>query len=222
MEWVILGILLLILLLVIYRNNELCIDTFDNPPVIRSCPDNLTNVITKTGSQDCQDTTGTSICTLSAAYGTIKTCSDYVNSKFKLNGNKLCPSSMPKYFENDTSKGCTSVDGSKKCTIYSNDTDNNINSNSCLMEKTMENFSCPYPGGKTTVTNGYITCSVINNKGMQQCNDDATYIKYLNTTLPSWKTTFSAQQKGTFCSIVAASKKTGKPVSSFPWPNPPV
>ena len=91
-------------------------------------------------------------CTLSEST-TIPTCSAYVESILDVKGADLCPPTLPNYYENGPTRGCTAgkrtTDGSapansadKQCTLYANEKDEQSKLDSCTNLRMLEKTKC--------------------------------------------------------------------------------
>ena len=211
-------------------------------PLMR-CPAGSVPFTNKKGDMDCCNTTlidGSCpdiLCTLSPAHDNLRTCKDVLKERLDQRAASYCPKSKPNYFENSLNAGCSSVkpelDGtldesvakSETCKVFSTDTENYTNKESCVLQKFKEEFTCPFPPEKTSLAilqsennPAIIWCTSVSENGIKQCGEDKTLLNYLNTVYPTWRNTFSLEQKGLFCSLQERAISENKDVTSFDFP----
>lgn len=211
-------------------------------PLLR-CPNGSVAFTNKKGDMDCCDTTlidGTcpkTLCTLSPVHDNLPSCSEILAERLQKRSSIYCPSSKPHYFENTTESGCSSVkpnaDGtlsdsvskSDTCKVYEKEVDNYANKESCILQKLKENFKCPFPPETTSLAilqsenkPGIIWCTSVTAEGIKQCGEDKTLLNYLDSTYPTWRNTFSLEQKTLFCSLHDRAVKENRDIHSFDFP----
>jgi len=147
-------------------------------------------------------------CTLNAK-GTeeIPECIDFIMQDYRKKALEFCPQSMPNYFEDkiNKSKGCTngsynntmtapSTTDQPQCIIYSLQTDNMNNLNSCYNNRRLEQAQCfgnnctkqivnIQPGTPALIAIGFTdTMGMPRTAYTRQSGED-----YLNVVLPEWK-----------------------------------
>jgi hypothetical protein len=107
------------------------------------------------------------------------------------------------------------------CFFYENQTENFSKQDSCAMEKAKENFKCPWENATISVEDGspsVILCKTITDSGVKQCNEDKTFLNYLDNNVPNWRLTFDSSQKSQFCSIILSSMAEGREPATYDWP----
>ena len=232
-----------ILLYIVYTNQKSAppsnVEGFvtldDSDVTINMCPAGTQAVQSKNGDTDCCDgeiadfkCKGKLMCSLSPAHDGLASCLEAIRAGLRAKGTSICPSSMPRYFENlrAGTAGCTSgsrsADGTdvldmnqKKCTVYKTDRENRNTVDSCYNQKLLEQYQCPTYPGKTSTKEltqwgapgsvpVYISCKIQGDMNMTDfCVDDTTAKTYLNETNTSWRSWFDSNPsiKRVFCSV---------------------
>jgi len=174
---------------------------------------------------------GKNVCSLSEAIGGLPTCSAWLDAYLENKGNKRCPPSMPKYYENKaTQSGCTAghrnAEGTapaattnKFCTLYRSENDALLKLDSCENQKMLEEAKC-LSKPTTRVLHNWggvpppVYCSGIDTGSLTPiaCLDDASFIraadhwaKVYPPYMKNWKeqsVNWGAQWKMNFCSAV--------------------
>jgi hypothetical protein len=196
---------------------------------INMCPTFATEIQTAKGSTDCCQgemvdgkCNGTTFCTKSPAYPGVQGCVDKWREYFRNNGQTLCPSTMPNYFENviakGSAKGCSAgpivpdgsvpKDGSaRQCKIYASEEDNKTKADSCFVEKMSTRIRCPTVDGrspsallhrwwwKDNSLLAFFTCDYPFELGMpNQCWDRKSVEAHLQAYDPNWRTNRGYQE----------------------------
>ncbi len=232
-----------ILLYVVYTNQKTIfleekegfVTLDDSDITMNMCPSGTQSVQSKNGDTDCCNgdivdfkCKGKLVCSLSPAHDGLSSCLEAIRATLRAKGSQICPTSLPRYFENVRAgtAGCTSgsrsADGQsvldvnqKKCTVYKTDRENRTLVDSCYNQKLLEQYQCPtYPGKSSTKeltqwgapggSPPYIACKVQGDLNMTDfCVDDSTAKAFLNDVDPSWRSWFdrSPSNKRVFCSI---------------------
>lgn len=211
-------------------------------PLMR-CPNGAVSFTNKKGDIDCCSTTlidgscPSILCTLSPIHDNLASCKNVLKERLEKRALLYCPKSKPFYFESSLKAGCSSVkpniDGTldesitldKKCEVFINQEENYTNKDSCILQKFKEEFKCPFPSETTSVAilqsegkPGIIWCTSVTPEGIKQCGEDKTLLNYLDTTYPTWRNTFSLEQKSLFCSLHDRAEKEQKEITSFDFP----
>lgn len=211
-------------------------------PLMR-CPSDSVPFTNKKGDMDCCSTTlidgscPSTLCTLSPVHDNLRSCKDVLKERLEKRAGMYCPKSKPFYFENSLKAGCSSVksniDGTlddsvsieNKCEVFEKEQDNYTKKDSCVLQKFKEDFTCPFPPETTSLAilqseakPGIIWCTSVTPQGIKQCGEDKTLLHYLDTTYPTWRNTFSLEQKNLFCSLHDRARKEGRDITSFEFP----
>ncbi len=211
-------------------------------PLLR-CPSGSVGFTNEKGDMDCCSTTlidgtcPTVLCTLSPVHDNLQACADVLKDRLTKRSASYCPKSKPHYFENTTYNGCSSVkpnaDGTlseniskaNTCIVFEKEVENYVNKESCILQKLKENFKCPFPPETTSIAilqsedkPGIVWCTSVTAEGIKQCGEDKTLLNYLDTTYPTWRNTFSLEQKSLFCSLHEKAKAENREITSFDFP----
>lgn len=190
---------------------------------INLCPTYTTEIQTAKGSTDCCQgdmvdgkCNGATFCTKSPAYPGVKACADKWREYFKDKGTKVCPPTMPNYFENiqnkNALKGCSAgpivADGSvpkdrgaKQCRIYASEDDNLKKADSCYVERLRSRIQCPVVKSNSPAPSlqrwswkdnsllAFFTCNYPFEPNMPiVCYDKASVEKFWDASVPNWRT----------------------------------
>jgi hypothetical protein len=211
-------------------------------PLLR-CPSGSVVFTNKKGDMDCCSTTlidgvcPSILCTLSPVHDNLSSCVDVLKERLEKRSANYCPASKPHYFENSTFNGCSSVKPSQDgtldnsvsksdiCFVYEKELENYSKKESCILQKLKENFKCPFPPETTSLAilqsedkPAMIWCTSVTAEGIKQCGEDKTLLNYLDAAFPSWRNTFSLEQKSLFCSLHERAKLEEKDITSFDFP----
>jgi hypothetical protein len=211
-------------------------------PLMR-CPSGSVSFTNKKGDMDCCSTTlidgscPSILCTLSPVHDNLRACKDVLMERLTQRAASYCPKSKPYYFENSLDSGCSSVkpdiDGTlpdsvskdERCKVFEKNEENYSNKNSCILQKFKEEFTCPFPSETTSLAimqseknPGIIWCTSVTPQGIKQCGEDKTLLNYLDTIYPTWRNTFSLEQKSLFCSLHERAMKENRDITSFDFP----
>ena len=211
-------------------------------PLLR-CPAGSVAFTNKKGDMDCCSTTlidGTcpsTLCTLSPVHDNLRSCAEILKERLEKRSENYCPASKPFYFENTTLSGCssvkanqdgtldTSVSKSDICQVFEKEVDNYTKKESCILQKLKESFKCPFPSETTSIAilqsedkPGIIWCTSVTAEGIKQCGEDKTLLNYLDSAYPTWRNTFSLEQKSLFCSLHDRARIEGREITSFDFP----
>lgn len=166
---VIIGLIILIAIIIIFRPSNTRTEGYTGGDVTRQitfCPGNTQFYTNAKGSDNCCDGTisghrcvGKNICTFSEGTSILPNCSAVQGEYISAAGKKLCPSTMPYYFEKSGGvKGCTSTGylkdtyepatspGGKSCVIYGARVDNMLKADSCANHKLLADMKCVIKG----------------------------------------------------------------------------
>jgi hypothetical protein len=210
---------------------------------LMKCPSGSVPFTNSKGDMDCCSTTlidgscPSILCTLSPVHDNIASCKNILQDRFEKRSSSFCPKSKPFYFENSDTSGCSSTKPSingtlhdsvpveQKCEIFENEQENYIKKESCILQKLHEDFVCPFPPETTSLAilqsegkPGIIWCTSVTAQGIKQCGEDKTLLNYLDVAYPSWRNTFSLEQKNLFCSLHDRARKENKDITSFDFP----
>jgi len=205
---------------------------------ITTCPAETISYVDAGGRSVCCDgevvngkCSGPNVCSLSEAIAGLPTCSAWLDAYLDNNSNR-CPASMPRYYENKTTKeaGCTAGDrnrsgtgpastASKFCTLYNSQEDALLKRDSCENQKILEDAKClSVKTTKSFMDWGEIPppihCTGINTSSLTplSCIDDSSFERsidyWANKNAPhlkNWReqsTSWGAIWKMNFCSSV--------------------
>jgi hypothetical protein len=212
----------------------------DLPGSIRiyRCPANTKYFIDKNGNSFCCNGTvrglkcdGDVVCTMSPSKGGVESCAAIEQRIQAGTSERVCPSSMPNYFENFTTgyKGCTSSEltasldaptneAAPKCRIYATDAENNNKVDSCANIREMEKMPCISANCKKTVTSmegdkpALVMQTYFAGESVpvpRMCSSKASYVRYLTA---KGQSTGALEGNPAICEVVKALLDAGKPI----------
>lgn len=166
---------------------------------------------------------GSSVCALSNR-STMPSCTQMLQDYYNIQSGKMCPASMPNYYENEqgVAVGCTAsaldatmtrplVTTQPGCTIYANQSDNLANQGSCYNQSALAAAQCfGIDCTKTlslqpNVGLALVTLEFGDTEGHRHtCYTADTYSAYLNKTKPNWQKTFDLSKSIKICDVAKA------------------
>lgn len=193
-------------------NSKLTKEGFEDAIVLSACPSEMKTFYLSDGRTGCcggsivgSRCTGSVQCTMTGE-GTkeLPSCADLVKKEFQEKASTHCPSSMPTYFEDKTTKqkGCTAAplneertrplkEGQPSCVIYSTMEENLRKKDSCYFQKEMDDFPCfGEKCSKSILGDGppLIMIHFVDKMGMYRTAYTRKSLEnYLNLTKPRWR-----------------------------------
>lgn len=198
----------------IYWSQHQSIETFENPTSLEACPSGYKTFYQSNGSILCCDgeimanqCMGTNPCTLSGPGTTdLPSCVSVIQKDYLEKGSQ-CPTSIPSYFEDKSTKkkGCTKGDlnstltgpkDSKQptCMMYPTMEENMNAKDSCSNQKEMDEFPCFGKGCTKELVSVApnqpvkIAISFTDSSGMHRVSyTRASMERFLNVSNPKWR-----------------------------------
>lgn len=185
-----------------FENNVSDVVVHSCPSFLKQFSDSNGDILCCKGDVNGHKCSGDIICAVSATSSIIPSCKIYRAKYLEEQGKKLCPKSMPNYYEHIQSgqKGCTygSVNATaeapasvtqKTCIVYDNNKDAMKDKNSCYLQAGLDNMFTP-----TTVTDKQIiqvgpsiymaSASYLDDMNMpRQCMNKKHVEKYYNNRI---------------------------------------
>jgi hypothetical protein len=202
------------------RNKEEVLSTvepFENQleeeSYLHSCPTGYTSYHLPNGNTACckgeiiaNECMSDNACVLSGKdTSTIPKCTTVVTNLYKQQAKEQCPASLPSYFEDQSTKGCTNgplnttltgprTTSQPTCKIYPT-IDENLNAlDSCSNQKEMEEYECfgtncsksfvqPTPGKPVQIAIGFVDSTGMHRVAYTR----ASMERFLDATKPNWR-----------------------------------
>jgi hypothetical protein len=210
---------------------------------ITKCPNESYAFTNAKGDMDCcssqpiENVCPSTLCTLSPPHDSVRSCREVLEERFMKRSELHCSKSKPFYFENEDGAGCSpvkpnqngtldsSVPNEERCKVFVREVDSYTHKESCILQKFKEEFQCPFPAETTSIAilqsedkPGIIWCTSVTAEGIKQCGEDKTLLNYLDRVHPTWRNTFSLEQKNLFCSLHKRAQIEGRDITSFEFP----
>lgn len=230
---IIITITALVLLGLIYLNQKknVCegFSTNASTSSLSFCPTSTKPFFEKSGDTLCCNGTvqgntcvGKPVCALSSSHKSLPTCQAFMKTYLETQGKKICPSTMPNYFENQTTgiNGCTdgplntnmsgpNLNSANMCTLYTDDTKNLKDPKSCYNQKNLADTSCfgkectkSLSSQKNSNTNLVMVEFSDLDGHKHTCYTKESYVEYLNHSKPGWQSgTFNPDKNISICEV---------------------
>lgn len=166
---------------------------------------------------------GSPVCALSNR-STVPSCTQMLQDYYNVQSKKVCPSTMPNYYENEqgVAVGCTASDldatmtrplvpSQPHCTIYADQGDNFAKQDSCYNQNALASAQCFGIGctkalsPQSNVGMNLVTIEFGDTAGHRHtCYTQDSYAAYLNKVKPNWQTTFDISKSIKICDVAKA------------------